>query len=517
MGNRVLTMALVLSLLTGMVALASPGPGATQSDRCPPLSPPTGPTITISSEPELRNQAYNAAAGTTIMIEAGVYHMENIIHVVNDGITIRGATGQREGVILDLGGMGTGHMHGFLIDADDITIADLTIRSVGNHGVSVQGKDRPILYNLHILDTGQQIVKINPGSDWSEDGLLACSRLEYTSSAPTDYTNGISAHRTRNWVIRDNEWYRIRGNEGYTGPTILFWNESSDTVVERNLLIDCYRGIAFGNPGESGVNHTGGFVRNNFIYSSLEHDVAIEMTRAQGWLVAHNTAMLLNPSPGLTWGMEARYPESQGTFAYNLTNMNILHDRDGAQGTLVGNVTNAGVDWFVDATSGDLHLTSTASGAIDQAATLANVSDDYDGDERPIGAAPDVGGDEYGTPPPAAVTDLRVSQAVTDTGTLSGTLRWTAPADGITYTLRYSGTLISDTNWDSAVAIAVPFTASAPGSTEWLTTSVPYTGGSACFALKSQNGAGDWSALSNNGFWPHLDVYLPLVLRGYGP
>ncbi|MBN1149460.1 MAG: hypothetical protein JXA78_19520, partial [Anaerolineales bacterium] len=45
--------------------------------------------------------------------------------------------------------------------------------------------------------------------------------------------------------------------------------------------------------------------------------------------------------------------------------------------------------------SGNLHLLESASAAIDQAATLAQVSDDYDGQARPAGEAPDVGADEY--------------------------------------------------------------------------------------------------------------------------
>ena len=166
-------------------------------DHCAPLPPPTGPTVTVSSESELRSQATNAAPGTTILVSAGTYNLQNIVHVVNSGITIRGATGNRDDVILDAGGMGSGHTHGILIDvdADDVTIADLTIRNAGEHGVSIQGSDRPTLYNLHIVDTGSQLVKVNP---WG---------------------TGV-AHR---WVVRDNEWYRIRGpGSGYTGPTILF-------------------------------------------------------------------------------------------------------------------------------------------------------------------------------------------------------------------------------------------------------------------------------------------------------
>ena len=366
---------------------------------CPPWPPPTGPTVPVSSESALRDQAYNAAPGTTIIVSVGTYNMNSYVHVVNDRITLRGETGNRGDVILDFGGMESGHF-GILVDADDVTIADLTIRNAHDHGVSIQGRDRPTLYNLHIQDIGDQLVKVNPADSGSEDGLLACSRLEYTTSAPNEYTNGISAHNAHRWVVRDNEWYRIRTPGNTPVPTILFWSGSTETVVERNLLVDCYQGIAFGNASHGSGDHFGGIVRNNMIYASIPHDTVIEMVHAEGWLVAHNTALLLDPAPGLTWGMEARFSDSQGTFAYNLTNMSIWHDRDGAQGTLLGNITNAQSNWFVDAASGDLHLRATTTDAIDQAAPLTDIADDFDGDLRPIGDAPDVGADEYGTPPP---------------------------------------------------------------------------------------------------------------------
>jgi len=516
----------IASLLVLLFGLALPaaltplGPAASQSgasssratfvssdDLCPSLSPPTGPVVTVSSEAALRDQAYAAASGTTIVIAAGVYNMSNTIHVVNEGITLRGQTGNRSDVILDVGGMGTGHTHGILIDADDVTVADLTIRNAGEHGVSVHGRDRPTLYNLHIIDTGYQLVKVNPWGDGSEDGLLACSRLEYTTTAPEDYTNGISAHQAHRWVVRDNEWYRIRTPGNAPVPTILFWSGSSDTVVERNLLVDCYIGVAFGDSSHGTGDHFGGIVRNNFIYASLPHDVAVAMVHADGWLVANNTALLLNPD-GLDWGMEARFSDSQGTFAYNLTNMRIWHDRDGAQGTSTGNVTDAQASWFVDAASADLHLQSSATEAIDQAALLADVPDDFDGDVRPIGAAPDVGADEYGLSPPSAVADLRVTQATDDGSTLTATLRWSAPADAATVTLRYSETVITEANWTDASLL----TDTLPGDAETYTATVPYGDSTVYFALKSQN-EGGWSGLSNNAFWPHWDVFLPLVLR----
>ena len=362
---------------------------------CPPLEPPSGTTVTVSTESELRNQAYNAPAGTTILIQAGIYNMGSYLHIIHVGVSLRGATGNRDDVILDFGGMISGYF-GILVDADDVTIADLTIRNAHDHGVSIQGKDRPVLYNLHIYDIRDQLVKVNP--EGSEDGLLACSRLEYTTSAPDSYTNGISAHDAHRWVVRDNEWYRIRTIDNTPAPTILFWSGSSDTIVERNLLVDCYQGIAFGNASHGAGDHTGGIVRNNMIYASLPHDSVIEMVHATGWLVAHNTAWLLNPEPGLTWGMEARFADTQGTFAYNLSNLAIWQNRDGAQGTVTGNLTNAQSSWFVDAVSGNLHLSASAASAIDGAATLSVVPDDFDGDSRPRGDAPDVGADEFRIP-----------------------------------------------------------------------------------------------------------------------
>jgi hypothetical protein len=368
---------------------------------CPPLPPPTEPIVTVSTESQLREQAYSAGSGTTILVEPGVYYMQDFVHVVHEGITIRGATGQRGDVILDMGGMATGHF-GILIEADDVTIADLTIREASDHGVSIQGVDRPTLYNLHILDTGDQLVKVNPLGDGSEDGLLACSRLEYTTTAPDEYTNGISAHDAHRWVVRDNEWFRIRTPGNTPVPTILFWSGSTDTVVERNLLVDCFQGISFGNSSHGSGDHFGGIVRNNMIYASLPHDVVIEMVHAEGWLVAHNTALLRNPVPDLGWGMEARFSDSQGVFAYNLTNLDIWPGRDGAQATLTGNLTDAEAGWFVGAETGDLHLVGTATRAIDQAVPLDEVTDDFDGDARPFGPASDVGADEYGALAPAA-------------------------------------------------------------------------------------------------------------------
>jgi hypothetical protein len=169
-----------------------------------------------------------------------------------------------------------------------------------------------------------------------------------------------------------------------------------------------------------------------------------------------------------------------------------------------------------DLGNNDLHLQPSSS-AIDTGTGQGVVSHDLDGNPRPRGSGYDIGA--YESPFSAQVTDLRVVDAAgdNDTENVTLTLRWTAPAAAITYTLRSSDRLLTMDNWDEASEVSVPFTASEPGSGERLTTPVDDTGDMLYLALKSQNNAGGWSALSNNAVWPHQDVYLPLIIKGYVP
>jgi hypothetical protein len=189
--------------------------------------------------------------------------------------------------------------------------------------------------------------------------------------------------------------------------------------------------------------------------------------------------------------------------------MDIFLDRDGANATDNGSITNAQSSWFADPATADLHLVGTTTAAIDRAASLTQVTDDFDGDTRPQGLAPDVGADEYIAPTPTGVTDLRVSRAVADSTTLTVTLTWTPPAEAITATLRYSGALISEDNWNEATLLTDALSSSA-GT---FTAVVGRESDQVYFAHRWQDKAGTWSRLSNNAFWPSFSIYLPLVMR----
>ncbi len=162
-------------------------------------------------------------------------------------------------------------------------------------------------------------------------------------------------------------------------------------------------------------------------------------------------------------------------------------------------------DWF---------KLSPGSPAMDAGTSLSEVPNDFDRVSRPRGPAYDIGAFEslYST----HVADLRVVSVVSDSSSLTLTLRWTAPADAATYSLRRSDTRLTEASWGGATIVPVPFTPSPPGSTEELTTRVSNNGDTLYLALKSQNSQGVWSELSNNAFWPSKSVYLPLIMNSEG-
>ena len=77
----------------------------------------------------------------------------------------------------------------------------------------------------------------------------------------------------------------------------------------------------------------------------------------------------------------------------------IVRPRDGAAPLVADNITDADPAWFVDETTGNLHLQPDAAPAIDQLDPLPGCSDDFDGAQRPAASgAVDVGADELEGP-----------------------------------------------------------------------------------------------------------------------
>ena len=76
------------------------------------------------------------------------------------------------------------------------------------------------------------------------------------------------------------------------GPAILMWNDSTNTQVDGNTFIDCQREIALGLIERTPNDHSGGIIRNNFIYRSGAGDSAIYVADSPNTQVLHNSIFI---------------------------------------------------------------------------------------------------------------------------------------------------------------------------------------------------------------------------------
>lgn len=107
---------------------------------CPPLGPPSGTIVNVSTEADLQAAVGSLAPNTTILIADGTYHLTQPLNIqpTAHNVTIRGASGNRDAVVLTGGGMtqsGSNISNIFQVFAADVTIADLTFGNVYWHPV----------------------------------------------------------------------------------------------------------------------------------------------------------------------------------------------------------------------------------------------------------------------------------------------------------------------------------------------------------------------------------------------
>lgn len=394
---------------------------------CPALPAPSGTIVDVDSVETLENAVNTASPGTTIRIANGYYNLNGVyLRIDTPNLTLRSASGNREDVVLDGNYLTTEIIQ---IVESDVTIADLTLREAYYHPIHVTSSAsadtvNTLIYNVHIIDPGEQAIKINPNGEgyFPDDGEIACSKIELTDSGRTQirnncYTGGIDAHQARDWQVRDNWIEGFWCDEGFSEHAIHFWRGSRGTLVERNTMLDNARGVGFGLvtsgtartyadnacPIAKGnyVDHYDGLVKNNFVAAARQalfdsdfgFDCGICLWQACEAQVFHNTvASTQAPFSSIEW----RFDYSEVEIRSNLVSHN-LRDRGGAA-TLSDNLTDQSLTSFIDVASADLRLLPTALAAIDQAPILAGISVDIEGFSRPVGSAPDIGADEYGVP-----------------------------------------------------------------------------------------------------------------------
>jgi hypothetical protein len=407
---------LVLSLI--LTFAAAENAAAASVINPPALPPPTGTVVTVSTVAQLQSAVAAIQSNTTIVLAPGQYMLTGALYINGSfsNLTIRGATNNRDDVVLAGRGAGNSSVpYGIWVGGNvrGITIANLTIRDVYNHGINFNaGTQTPRVYNVRLADTGQQQLKANPDGSGGgvNNGVVEYSVLEYSTTSPSGYSNAVDVHTGAGWIVRNNLFRNMRAPQGQlAGPAILMWNASRDSVVEGNTFIDCQREIALGLEEIALHDHTGGIVRNNFIVrsSSVYGDAAIGVFDSPGTQVLHNTVLI---SGTYQSAIEYRFAGSRNLIiSANLVDA-AISARDGATATVSGNVTSATSAMFVDPANGDLHLRVTAATAIDRIAINGNAATDWDGQARPYGSSADVGADEFrpSAAVPTAPTNLRI-------------------------------------------------------------------------------------------------------------
>jgi hypothetical protein len=412
------TVLLKIGVLVPLLAAAA---GAFAGPAIPPapLPPPTGTVVHVSTLSQLQQAVASIASNTTIVVAAGTYNLTSPLYINGSftNVGIRGATGNRDDVVLVGRGM-TGPNDGgvpFGIwvggNVRGVTIAHLTIRDVFNHPIMLNaGTESPLVHNVRLVNAGQQLLKSNPDGAGGgvDNGVVEYSVFEYVTTSRDYYTNGVDVHTGDNWIIRHNLFRNIRAPQGeLAGPAILMWNGSTNTLVDGNTFINCQRDIALGLIERTPNDHTGGIVRNNFIYRgpSVAGDTAVYVADSPGTQVLHNSILVSR-----TYGspIEYRFPHTTGVvIANNVLDGNILA-RDGATGTVTGNYTAAAAALFVNPAGGDMHVSAAGAAALLNmiATPRAAAPLDWDGEPRPAGAT-DIGADEVARTL-AAPSNLRV-------------------------------------------------------------------------------------------------------------
>ncbi len=505
----------------------------------PPLPAPTGPIVNVSTEPQLQAAVRALTSNTTIVIAPGTYVLTSTLYV--KGVTnvgIRGATNNPDDVVLVGKGMAEPNYGSVPFGiwtgngVTGITIANLTIRDLFFHPIIFNaGTENPRVYNVHLMNAGEQLIKSNPDGAGGgvDNGIVEYSVIEFATAAKNDYTKGIDVQTARNWIIRNNLFRNIVAPAGQiAGPGILAWRGTSDTLVEGNTFINCARGVMLGSDDYYSPSHSGGIIRNNIFFRSASQpgDVGIILSDSPGTQVVNNTLYVSG-----TYGspIEYRYAGTRNVLIANNLLDGIIKSRDGGTATLSRNYTGAGPGMFVNASTGDLHLSALAVPAIDQGATTSAVTD-WDGQPRPQGAAYDIGADERGI----STTTYRIAGRVTDqagaglsgvtivlsggqsrtlTTDVNGTYSITSLAAGSGYTVTPSkaGYTFTPQSQDYAVLdrddLAADFVA-APAVT-------PGGGGAASFVRLDTSTQGNWTtAYGGDGYlMAGVPASLPLYAR----
>jgi len=371
------------------------------------LPPPRGEIIRVGTTDELLAAVDRVPPGGTILLADGQYKLlRPVVLDRKTNIVLRSASGDAGTVILSGKGWEYGDEHDDILHIGrcaGVTIADLSFTDCRSYGIKVEAEHAP--KDVHILncrfrDIGVRAIKGSAAQDadiCAVRGSVRGCYFENTKVPPADWLFGgdyiaaIDMMALEDWTFSDNCFRNIKGRNGGGRAAVFIWVRSRRVVVERNLIVNCDRGVAFGNPGKSTANVAGerlvyvsdGIIRNNFVVGGL--DCGIELWYADRIKVLNNTIW----RPERNWNRGIRI--GTGTSTTEIAN-NLVHggiQSEGGEAQVHHNLAGRLEGYFEDLPSGNPTLTPAATGALGQGVPLAEVTEDIRGRRR--AAKPDLG------------------------------------------------------------------------------------------------------------------------------
>lgn len=383
------------------------------------------PVTEVGTVAALVDAVRNATQGEAIRVLPGVYAMQDTLVAAAPDVTIVGATGNKEDVVIRGRGMDNASYgnapHGFYCQYTGLRLRDLTVERYYYHGLTFgAGAGGALLDNVAMLDMGQQFVKASAFPNAINACQVLGSRFAYTNGRPTTDHDGaghfyggmIDVHNGANWVIRGCLFEEsaptedeiaavpVGANQYWWSPAVYFWNRSSNTLIERSKFINCGRAIALGlvQRTDGTFDHSGGIIRNNMIAvlpgrlgaaQIADSDAQILAWQSPGAKILHNTILVHGQ---ISEAVRVRF-ESAGVEVRNNLADGSIRSFDGPiiEG---GNTLNAATPWFVDSFAGDLRLSFYGNNLAGTAARLPDALTDFYGTARP--ATTNRGAHHYG-------------------------------------------------------------------------------------------------------------------------
>lgn len=406
---------LILCMISCFLSSAHSFPLQDWYPKAPPLPLAQGKVIQVFNVNELLQAVQQVNPGETIALHDGTYYLPRYIEIRTDSVTLRGASGDRDAVIID----GSKSMHNELIGfraCADVTVADLTIQNTAWNGFKINSDDnvqRLTIYNCVIRNIWQRGVKsvivpevvrekYRPKDFRIQYCLFYNDHPKRFSDDPSDtgqtfngnYIGGIDAMYPRGWTISDNVFVNINGRAREGRGCVFLWHHAEDCIIERNIIIDCDVGIALGNSsgigeGMSSIHATNMIVRNNFITRTPESGILADYTK--DCMILNNT--IYDPENRMRRLIRIVH-DNEGLILLN----NLCSGPGISIETLdsIENIQNLIGDFsicFKDPRNGDLHLKEPCPQIVDQGTETDSVSTDIDRHAR--NEKIDIGADEW--------------------------------------------------------------------------------------------------------------------------